>query len=221
MIIQISMVTCAMSMLKPFIHFMILMSIFLVSAQAATKTVYRYKNNEGVTVMDNKIPAEYAGKGYEILSTTGKVIKVVPPSLTKEEAEKQKAEKIAQEERLKADIELKRSYSSLSDIDAAKERNLQSLKANLGILESTLDATKQELSNEMGRAASLERSGRKITTELLNKIESLQKKEKDIIQQISQREKEVSVIAEKFDQDKKRFIEITTPVTSASSVQSQ
>lgn len=210
-----------MSMLKTFLKILIPVSIFFVAAQAATKTMYRYKNNEGVTVMDNKIPAEYAGKGYEILSTTGKIIKVVPPSLSKEEAEKQKAEKLAKEERLKADIELKRSYSSISDIDAAKERNLQSLKANIAILKSTLESTKQEIISETGRAASLERSGRKINKETLAKIDGLQQKEKDLTQQIVQREKELKVISDKFDQDKKRFMEITEPTASASSVQPQ
>jgi chromosome segregation ATPase len=208
-------------MLKTSLKILISVSIFFVAAQAATKTVYRYKNNEGVTVMDNKIPAEYASKGYEILSTTGKIIKVVPPSLSKEEAEKQKAEKLAKEERLKADIELKRSYSSVIDIDAAKERNLQSLKANIAILKSTLESTKQDIISETGRAASLERSGRKINKETLAKIDGLQKKEKDLTQQIVQREKELKVISDKFDQDKKRFMEITEPTTSASSVQPQ
>jgi chromosome segregation ATPase len=206
-----------MSMLKPFINVLIVLSVFFVSVQAATKIVYRYKNNEGVTVMDNKIPAEFASKGYEILSTTGKVIKVVPPSLTKEEAEKQKAEKIAREERLKADIELKRSYSSITDIDAAKERNLQSLKANIAILKSTLESTKQERMSETGRAASLERSGRKINKEMLAKIDGLQKKESDMAQQIEQREKELKAISDKFDADKERFIEITQSNSNSSS----
>lgn len=186
------------------------------SLQAATKLVYRYKNNDGVTVMDNKIPAEFASKGYEIVSTTGKLIKVVPPSLTKEEAEKQKAEKLAREERLKADIELRRSYSAIADIEAAKERNLASLSANIGILKSNLDSTRQELTNETARAASFERSGRKVTNELLKKIEGLQNKEKDLAQQIKQREKEYKVVSDKFEADKKRFIEITSDASASS-----
>lgn len=182
---------------------------FAVSTQAATKTVFRYKNNEGITVIDNKIPAEFAGKGYEIITTSGKVVKVVPPSLTKEEAEKQKAEKAAREERMRADIELRRSYSSVADIDAAKERNLTSLSANIGILKSNLESSRQELNNETARAASYERSGRKLPADLLKKIDGLQTKEKDLSQLIEQREKEYQLVSDKFDQDKQRFIEIT------------
>lgn len=205
----------------------LLMLCFLsVTSQAATrnaqsKVFYRYKNSEGVLVMDNKVPAEYAGKGYEIVSTTGKVIRVVPPSLTKEEAEKQKAEKQAREERLKADIELKRSYSAVSDIDAAKERNLASLQSNLAILKANLESTKQELAKETSRAAALERSGRQVNKELLTKIENLQKKEKDTTSQVNQREKELKVVSDKFDQDRKRFIEITPVFSEPASVKPQ
>jgi hypothetical protein len=203
----------------------LLMMCFISAAvQSATqntgKVIYRYKNSDGVLVMDNKIPAEYSGKGYEIVSITGKVIKVVPPSLTKEEAEKQKAEKIAKEERLKADIDLKRSYSAVSDIDAAKERNLASLQANLAILRANFESTKQELARETSRAASLERSGRQVNKDILSKIESLQKKENDMMQQIKQRENELKIVSDKFDQDRKRFIEITQPSSIASSVPS-
>ena len=203
----------------------LLMMCFISAAvQSATKNtgkvIYRYKNSDGVLVMDNKIPAEYSGKGYEIVSITGKVIKVVPPSLTKEEVEKQKAEKIAKEERLKADIDLKRSYSAVSDIDAAKERNLASLQANLAILRANFESTKQELARETSRAASLERSGRQVNKDILSKIESLQKKENDMMQQIKQRENELKIVSDKFDQDRKRFIEITQPSSVTSSVPS-
>lgn len=216
-----------MSMTKVFFTLLIVMCFLSGATQAATrntqtqgKVIYRYKNNEGVMVMDNKIPAEYSGKGYEIVSITGKVIKIVPPSLTKEEAERQKAEKIAREERLKADIDLKRSYSAVSDIDAAKERNMASLQANLAILRSNHESTKQELAKETSRAASLERSGRQVNKDILSKIESFQKKEKDIGLQVKQREKELKIVSDKFDQDRKRFIEITQPSSAASSVSS-
>lgn len=214
-------------MTKVFLTLLVL-CFLSVTTQAATrntqtqgKVFYRYKNNEGVLVMDNKVPAEYAGKGYEIVSITGKVIKVVAPSLTKEEAEKQKAEKQAREERLKADIELRRSYSAVSDIDAAKQRNLASLQSNLAILKANLESTKQELAKETSRAAALERSGRQVSKDLLTKIENLQKKEKDTASQVSQREKELQSVSDKFDQDKKRFIEITQTSSAPSSIQSQ
>lgn len=169
--------------------------------------------------MDTKIPAEYAGKGYEIITPSGKVIKKVAPSLSKEEAARVAAEKLAREERLQADIELKRSYSGVSDIDAAKARNLESLQANIAILSANLETTKQDLAMETKRAASLERSGRKVGTDILTKIDSLQKKETDIAQQITQRELELKEVSDKFDQDKKRFIEITE--SAAASVSSQ
>src|SRR5688572_1775938 len=62
------------------------------------KVVYRYKNAQGITVMDSSIPPEYVSKGYEILSLGGKILKVVPPALVGEAAEKAREERIRAEE---------------------------------------------------------------------------------------------------------------------------
>ena len=90
----------------------------------STKVFYRYKNSQGVTVMDSSIPPEYVNGGYEILSIGGKVLKVVPPALDAKEAEQQRQARLAREERARTDLELRRSYSNVKDIDAAKARTL-------------------------------------------------------------------------------------------------
>jgi hypothetical protein len=49
---------------------------------AFADNLYRYKNNEGGTVVDWHVPAKFAGRGYEVLSPLGEVIKVVPRQLS-------------------------------------------------------------------------------------------------------------------------------------------
>ena len=49
------------------------------------ENLYRYKNNEGGTVVDWHVPAKFAGRGYEVLSPLGEVIKVVPRQLSDSE----------------------------------------------------------------------------------------------------------------------------------------
>ena len=127
-----------------------LASVVAVGAVAQKKdegwvnVVYRYKNAQGVTVMDSAIPPEYVSKGYEILSRSGKVLKVIPPALVGEAAEKARQERIDAEERARSDLQLRRSYSNVADIDAAKERNLQSLRGNIGILEANLGSQREK-----------------------------------------------------------------------------
>lgn len=182
-----------------------------VAAQAnkAAKVIYRYKNSEGVTVMDSNIPAEFVSKGYEIVSISGKVIEVVPPAPEGEAAQRALEEKQLREQREREDVQLRRSYSNVGDIDAAKQRNLESLRGNINILGANLHSANKRLQDYQSQAAAIERSGRQLPEDLLKSISNLAQEEKDIQLQIQQREQEYSEMSKKFDEDRKRFIEIT------------
>ncbi len=182
-----------------------------VAAQAnkSAKVIYRYKNSQGVTVMDSKIPAEFVSKGYEIVSTSGKVIEVIPPAPAADLAAKVQQEKERREQRERDDIQLRRSYSNVADIDAAKQRNLESLRGNINILEANLASANKRLQDYQSQAAAIERSGRQLPEELLKSINNLTQEEKDIELQIQQREQEYNDVSQKFEDDRKRFIEIT------------
>lgn len=182
-----------------------------VAAQAnkPAKVIYRYKNSQGVTVMDSNIPAEFVSKGYEILSISGKVIEVVPPAPEGEAAQRALQEKQLREQREREDVQLRRSYSNVGDIEAAKQRNLESLRGNINILEANLHSANKRLQDYQSQAAAVERSGRELPDDLLKSINNLAQEEKDIQLQIQQREQEYTEASKKFDEDRKRFVEIT------------
>lgn len=183
----------------------------LVAAQKETpsKVIYRYKNKEGNTVLDSAIPPQYVNNGYEIMSLSGKVIKIVAPVVQGTEGERIQREKIAQQEREREDIQLRRSYSNITDIDAAKSRNLESLRGNINILQANLVSTRTRLQTSQSQAAAIERSGRQLPEDLQKNINMLVQDEKDIQLQIHQREEELNVVEKKFDDDRKRFLEIS------------
>jgi hypothetical protein len=188
----------------------LLMSGWLAAQNIATgKVVYRYKNKDGVTVMDSSIPPQYVNNGYEIMSLSGKVLKVVAPVVQGAEGERLQQEKLQQAERERDDIQLRRSYSNVADIDAAKSRNLESLRGNISILQANLTSARTRLQSHQSQAAAIERAGRQLPEDLLKNINNLEQEEKDIQLQIQQREAEYKDVEKKFDEDRKRFIEIT------------
>ena len=183
----------------------------LVAAENSptSKVVYRYKNKDGVTVMDSAIPPEYVNNGYEILSLSGKILKVVKPVVQGPEAERLQREKLQSDARARDDVQLRRSYSNVADIDAAKDRNLESLRGNISILQANATSARTRLQVYQSQAAAIERTGRPLPEELLKNINNLVQEEKDNQLQIQQREEEYKEVAQKFDEDRKRFIEIT------------
>ncbi len=174
---------------------------------------YRYTNEHGVKVVAQTIPPKYVRAGYEIVTINGAVIKVVPASPSDADAERIAKERKAAKEQALADTQLRRSYSNLNDIEAAKMRNMQELRNNINILQANLFGVKSQIKTREAQAAKIERNGQKISDEILGNITTLHAEEKEVTAQIAQRELEFKSAAEKYELDKKRFIEITKPET--------
>jgi predicted nucleic acid-binding Zn-ribbon protein len=123
---------------------------------------------------------------------------------------KRLAEKQQREQRERDDVHLRRSYSNVADIESAKQRNLDSLRGNISILETNLSSAQKRLQNYQSEAAAVERSGRELPEELLKRINNVTQEQKDIQLQIQQREQEYEQVSARFDADRERFIEITS-----------
>ena len=82
---------------------------------------YRYTNDNGVTVISSRIPPRYVPRGYDVINHNGSLVKQVPPEPSP--AEKARLlEEYEQQARLQAwDDELLRRYSSVDDIESARE----------------------------------------------------------------------------------------------------
>ncbi|SRR5690625_276 len=183
----------------------------LVSASgpwAAEKVYYRYTNEHGVTVINDRIPPEYVPLGYEVVTIGGTVVRTVAPAPSKEELERRAQERELAEERQRQDAELRRRYSTVADILAAKERRLNTLQSNIAVLEGNVNSVRARARNMETRAAGLERSGREVPESILEGLASLNQEEQDLLQQIEQRTLEYQETAQSFDRDIARFEEL-------------
>ena len=174
------------------------------------KTVfYRYTTNDGHKVVSQTIPPQYVRNGYEMLTLNGEILKVVAPAPAEADAERIAKERKAAKEQARTDLELRRTYSSVADIDSAKARNLQELINTINILKANLVSVRSQLKIQEGHAAAIERNGKTVPDDILKNIATLRAEEKDLNVQIKQREEEHQTAAEKYDQDRERFIQIT------------
>lgn len=179
--------------------------IMINTVQADARVFYRYENSEGVKVLNHTIPPEYAQKGYEVVSVTGRVIKVVEPAPTPEFLKQAEEARRKQEELDSWDKSLRRRYSTVGDIEAAKKRKLLELDANIAILKTNVASLKEEIQMHQGKAANIERAGRTVPEELISSINELQLEMEGRKVQVEQRKNEREKLKLKFDRDIERF----------------
>jgi len=141
-------------------------AIYAANALAADKDAdkkvfYRYVNEQGTKVLAQTIPPRFVRNGYEVVSITGEVLSVVPPAPPEADAARVATERKAAREQARADLQLRRTYSTASEIDAAKSRNLQDLRNNINILQANLLSVRAQLKDQETHAATVERNGKK------------------------------------------------------------
>jgi len=184
----------------------------LLSSYAFSDNLYRYKNDVGGTVVDWHVPAKFAGRGYEVLNSQGQVIEVVPRQLS--EGELQNKDLV---ERLRQDAEVERArlaewdkflllrYSSVEDIDAARERGLRELRIRLSILASNQRVSRSRLEALLARVADTERRG---DVPLQQDVEAIAALRADIAttsRAIEEREAQVLEVTRDYGKDRARF----------------
>ena len=200
-------------MLKTLIRVSLLSGAVLLSAGGAqSREMYRYYDAEGKMVVDYHVPAKYVGSGYEVLNEKGIVTRVVPRELTEEE----KAQRDVQEQlRLEAEAEAERlrewdeslvlRYSTIADIEDARERALRELRIRVSILKSNKRSLKQRVENYQSQAADLERRGEEVDVERLSTIEALQNDIAATDRAIVDRQREIDEVSKAYQKDIDRF----------------
>ena len=190
-------------------------AMLLVSVSTQADNLYRYKNDVGGTVVDWRVPPEFAGRGYEVLNAQGQVVEVVPRQLSSGELQNKDLVKRLQQEatveraRLaKWDKFLLLRYSTVEDIDAARDRALRDLKIRLSILASNQRTARNRLESVLARVADMERRGDVPLEQDLDAIAALRADIANTGRAIKERDAQVLEVTDSFDEDRSRFIQL-------------
>jgi hypothetical protein len=190
------------------IVFSIAVLCHIVNAHAQSKTFFRYTNDQGGKVITDVIPRQYVSKGYELIDSKGKVIKVVLPELSAEEKARIDTEKTNTRRLAKWDKELLTRYSNTNDIKEAKARRLKDISNSIYSLRLTLKNISKTITSYQAEAAANERRGEDVPKETLSSIARLQKDRSFIQVEIDRKEQTKQQISDSYDNDILRFGEI-------------
>ena len=198
--------------LSPIAKMAALSALLLVALPGAAKELYRYVNAEGNKVIAYQVPPEFVRNGYEVLSEKGVILRIVPAQLGDDErASLTEQERLAREEekereRLrKWDETLLLRYSTIEDIEAARDRALRDLRIRVSILRGKLRSLKQQVETYQALAADQERMGTTVNPEHLSAIEDLRSEIVSTERAIDDRQNEIASVDAEYGRDIERF----------------
>lgn len=172
----------------------------------AGETFYRYRNAEGVLVIDYQVPPDLVHKGYEIIDENGEVLDSVAaydPDSTLSPEEQQ-----AQELQRRQDRLMLKSYSTLDDLYYTRDRKVTALKRELLGIKNTIRDFTELLQTERTNAANIQRSGRDVSDSLKKHIARLAEQLKDAKVVLVKREAELAEMQDFYKRQEQRFIEL-------------
>lgn len=193
--------------------------LLLMPGSPAFAATYKWVDENGVTHYGDSIPPEYRDRASTEMRKDGVIIRKNAPALTPEQRKAKEAELVKRREEAeeqRRDSILLKTYTSVDEIDLARDRNLQQIelslenaKAQLKTLQGNLDASRKQ-----AKAYTLNEQS--VPEQLQTDIEYLERNMQNIEVDILQKRTEVKLIRARFEEDKKRYIELTQSAPSAS-----
>lgn len=187
---------------------LILTVVFVAVPMVTIAELYKYKNEDGVTVLDSHVPARYVKYGYTILSLNGRVLEVVPRALTDAEirardnaiAEQQRLDRKRREQKI-ADQNLLRLYSTPEDVIRARDTKLRSIESFINAQTSNARRLQEQKRQLESSLADIERSGGTIGKDRIDRIRSIEGRMSQIQNEIQAKHDEMEVLRTTYAAD--------------------
>ena len=181
---------------------------------AAEAVSYRCVGKDGKKYYGQSLPRECLGQPAEVLDTAGRVIKRIDPLASeaertakeKEEAERKKREAVAKEEG-RRNRALLATYTSAQDVESARARALRDNEGAVKEIEARIAALKKTQAELQKQAAAEDKKAP--SPKLESDIKTNEFDLKTQSDALANKKKEVEAINARFDEDKKRYLELT------------
>ena len=199
------------------ISLLILLPALLSGGEVLAERIFKWVDENGKIQYGDRVPPQYATKERSVIDDNGRTVKVYEAAKSPEEkAEaqallKQQAEekKITEQQAIR-DHSLLSTYSSEEDMLLTRDSKVASVETLIQLTNSRLDSMQKRLNELTNDSAEFERSGKKPPEGLVNQINNIKEqiKHNEDFLKIKQNEKEE--IGRKFDEDIKRYRELTS-----------
>lgn len=170
-------------------------------AEAGNGRIVKWKDDKGVTHYGDRIPPQYVNRESALINRQGVTIKHNKPANSDDQAAD-----IAKIEQDKKDKALLGAFTHASEIDLARDRNLQFDMIALENLEQEKVNSQKKLNANKATAASLAKRKKNVPAELQADIANYESEIEKLDSLINERKELIEATRKRFDEDKKRYI---------------
>lgn len=173
---------------------------------------YRWVDENGTTQISDRVPADAARFRVEVLNNRGMVIRVMEAAMNDEQraeaarvAEEEAAAEAAAEAQARRDNMLLQSYTSVADIERARDGRLQALAAQIRVSRAAVVNLQENADNLQAQVNQRQQSQQPVPEDLANRLatarEQLEANERFAVA----REREYAELEETFTADIARY----------------
>jgi hypothetical protein len=201
---------------SPYLTCLALLPALFLGGEALAERVYKWVDENGEIQYGDRVPPRYASKERRVIDDQGRTIKVYEAAKTPEQkaeaealARRQAEQKRLAEQQAVRDHSLLATYSSAEDMLQAHDNKIASMETLIQLTNSRINSMQKRLGELTSDAAEFERSGKPLPEGLVNQMKNIQEQIQQNEAFAKQKEKEKNQIAQKFDEDLKRYRELT------------
>ena len=192
--------------------FSIILFLF-VFVQPASAALKKCVDDKGRTqYYDKTPPPECLGKATIEMSDHGVVIKKTNEAVRAKEAEEQAESEAAEKKRIKdqkrTDTALLATYTDETEIDLARDRNIQPVELSIKGIESRLKISQDRLKVLKLQYAEAQKKKSPVVGSIKKEMESTKKEVARLENRLMKKKEMVKNIKARFSSAKKRFIEL-------------
>jgi hypothetical protein len=196
--------------LKMFSTLICLLPLLMATGNTCAESgkIIKWVDEKGVTHYGDSMPAKDAGRDNSVINSRGIEVKRNQP--LKAQAKTPAAEALDKEamEQQRRDRTLRASYTTENEIDLARDRNLQMDEAALQGLQQHLLTAQGHLEANKKIADGFNKRKKPVPPDLVQDIKANQAEIASVEEQITQRRAAMDATRQRFDNDKRRFMEL-------------
>lgn len=176
-----------------------------------------WKDKSGKVVgCGDRVPPEYQDGATKELNRRGITIRQSDPSLTAEqrrvqqaEDERKQAEAQKMEERRRQDNAILATFATEKEIDLKRARDVQQLQSSIDTLQTNLGHANDRQAEKRARIEQFRTNNKPVPPAVQEEFDRSERENEKLESQIAQRRKDIAALNQRYDEIKKRFVELT------------